>query len=273
MSTLGVARSLILGVAALSAAAAFIEPRAARAAAQDSNDEISAQAEQPTAPLRTVELNDWYNATLHDRDGSINQVIFRAILPFAVDDTHHWVRITMPETTAAPNGKTGLGDTEVVELKTLEESWGRFGMGGVVQVPTGDANVSSNQWSIGPALGMSNDSNPKYRWGFLLRTYWSVAGDGSAKSVGIVNFQPNFTLSLGAGRTLSLGQTRLVYDTEASRWKSLQAGVKFGGLSRTNTSSGIRWKPTFEADYDFCNQTGNPAWTMRAGITMLLPPR
>ena len=247
----------------------------ARAAAPNgqSDDELSSQAEETTAPLRTVELNDWYNATLHQQDGSINQAIFRVIAPFTADGIPHWSRFTLPYTTSATSGKTGTGDAELVELRGFDESWGRFGAGAVVQMPTGADAVTSNKWSVGPSLGMSTMGDTKYRWGFLLRTYWSVAGESSAKNVGIVNFQPNFTLQLGEGRTLSLGQTQLVYDTAASRWKSLQLGLKLGGVSRTRAWSGIRWKPTAEIDYDFRKIRGDPEWTARVGITMLMPRR
>jgi len=35
---------------------------------------------------------------------------------------------------------------------------------------------------------------------------------------GILNFQPIFSYQLGGGRSLSLGNSALVYDTEKSRW-------------------------------------------------------
>jgi hypothetical protein len=34
---------------------------------------------------------------------------------------------------------------------------------------------------------------------------------------------------------------------------------------------GHKWRPSVEADYDFRNLTGNPAWTIRIGVNLLIP--
>ena len=83
-----------------------------------------------------------------------------------------------------------------------------------------------------------------------------------------INLQPIFSYQLGDGRSLSLGNSALVYDTEKSRWASLNLGVNYGQVV---TFAGHKWRPNIEADYDFKDDYGNPKWTFRASIVLLLP--
>jgi hypothetical protein len=41
------------------------------------DDQLSAQATDPTAALMSFQLNDWYTASFHGLD-STNQIVFRA---------------------------------------------------------------------------------------------------------------------------------------------------------------------------------------------------
>jgi hypothetical protein len=233
-----------------------------------SDDELSVQAEDPLAPLRTFQLYDLFEATLHDHEGSTNQLEFRAVLPFRIGELSNLFRITQDDTTASYDKKTGTSDPELIYLGGLTPSWGRWGLGFVLEPPTGGEELTSYKWSLGPSAGFVNTSSAAQQWGLFLRSYWSIQGRSSAKDVGIVNLQPLYTLSLGGGRSLSLGDSQLEYDTAESKWKSLQFGIKFGQVFR---AWGQKWKPTAEVDYDFCRTRGNAMWTYRIGIIALVP--
>jgi hypothetical protein len=75
-------------------------------------------------------------------------------------------------------------------------------------------------------------------------------------------------LPLGGGRSLSLGNSALVYDTANARWASLQLGVNYGQVV---SFYGDKWRPNVELGYDFRNSNGTPTWTLRAGVALLLP--
>jgi hypothetical protein len=45
---------------------------------QSRDDQLSAQATDPTAALMSFQLNDWYTASFHGLDDSANQIVFRA---------------------------------------------------------------------------------------------------------------------------------------------------------------------------------------------------
>jgi hypothetical protein len=240
------------------------------AGAQDGADDdaLAAKATDPTASLMSFQLNDWYTANFHGLDDSANQVVFRAAIPFALGTTNHIFRVTQPYVTNSPSGLDGFADTTIFDLMVFNQPWGRWGVGVAGTFPTGRDGLSTDKWTLGPALGFVNSSDKRFNWGLFAQTFFSFAGKSEAADVGIINLQPIFSYQLGGGRSLSLGNSALIYDTEKSRWASLNLGVNYGQVV---TFAGHKWRPNIEADYDFKDDIGNPKWTIRAGIVLLLP--
>lgn len=236
-------------------------------AQQGDADELAAKATDPTASLMSFSVNDWYTGSLHDVDGTINQIVLRGVLPFSVGQTNHIFRVTQPFITDSP-GVTGFGDTSIFDLMVFNESWGRWGVGIAGSLPTGETGLSSEKWSLGPSLGFVNSSMQTQRFGLFMQSYFSLAGKESANDVGIVNIQPIYSYQLGGGRSASLGSSQLVYDTERSRWSSIQLGLNYGQVV---SAWGWHWRPSIETDYEFRDLPGNPKWTVRLGITLLVP--
>ena len=146
--------------------------------------------------------------------------------------------------------------------------WGRWGAGVSGPLPTGEDGLSFDKWTAGPAAGFVNSANKGINWGLFAQTFFSFASTDSAPDVGIINLQPIFSYQLGGGRSLSLGNSALIYDTEKSGWTSLLLGVNYGHVV---SFWGQKWRPNFEVDYDFKDDFGNPRWVIRAGIALLIP--
>lgn len=233
----------------------------------ESVDALAAQATDPTAQLMSFQLNDWYTGSFHGIDDTANQVVFRAAIPFDVGPTKHIFRVTQPYSTSAPAG-SGFVDTTIFDLMVFDQPWGRWGIGASGTIPTGASGLTTDKWTIGPAVGFVNAAHPPFRWGLFMQSFFSFAGSSSASGVGILNFQPILSYQLGGGRSLSLGNSALVYDTERSRWSSLLIGVNYGQVVGF---WGQKWRPNVEAGYDFKDDVGNPKWVFRVGIALLLP--
>jgi hypothetical protein len=251
----------------MAVAAPLLAPPLALAQQSVSNDELAAQATDSTASLMSLQLSDWYTADFHGLDDSANQIVFRAAIPFSFAGTQHIFRITQPYSTSSPAG-SGLVDTTVFDLVVFNQPWGRWGVGVSGTLPTGSEGLTTDKWTAGPAIGFVNSSNKQYRWGLFAQTFFSFAGKDSAADVGIINIQPIFSYQLGGGRSLSLGNSALVYDTEKSRWASLLASVNFGQVV---SLWGQKWRPNVEVGYDFNNDIGNQKWVARAGVALLVP--
>ncbi len=241
---------------------------ASPAHAKESNDELAAKATDPTASLMSFQLNDWYTARLHGSDGSANQIVLRAAIPFRLLDTNHIFRVTQPYATSSPSGATGLVDTGIFDLVTFNQPWGRWGVGISGTLPTGANGLSTDKWTAGPALGFVDSSAKVTNWGLFAQSFFSFAGDANAPDVRLVNLQPIFGYQLGEGRSISLGNSALVYDFEKSRWSSLMLSANYGQVVGF---WGHKWRPNVEAGYDFNNDFGNQRWVVRAGITLLVP--
>ena len=231
-------------------------------------DELSAQATDPTAALMSFQLADWYTASSHGSDATANQIVFRAAIPFAMFGTQNIFRVTQPVITSSLHGGTGLGDTQIFNLTVFGAPWGRWGLGLAGSLPTGQDGRGSEQWTLGPAAGFVNSASKLYGFGLFAQSFFSVAGDSSKHAIGIINLQPIASLQLGGGRSLSLGNSALVYDTKNSRWASLALGLNYGQVVGF---WGHKWRPNVELDYDFQDRIGTPKVTLRAGLTLLLP--
>ena len=251
----------------VAAAAALLATPLALAQPSASNDELAAQATDPTAALMSFQLSDWYTADFHGLDDTANQIVFRAAIPFSLAGTQHIFRITQPYATSSPAG-SGLVDTTVFDLVVFSQPWGRWGVGASGTLPTGNEGLTTDRWTAGPAIGFVNSSHTQYRWGLFAQTFFSFAGTDGAADVGIINIQPIFSYQLGGGRSLSLGNSALVYDTEKARWASLLASVNYGQVV---TLWGQKWRPNVEVGYDFNNDIGNQKWVVRAGVALLVP--
>jgi len=238
------------------------------AGAQQSDDELAAEATDPTASLMSFQLSDWYQASFRDVGGTANQIVFRSAIPWEGFGRPNIFRITVPVFTRSPSGRTGITDTTVFNLTVFNETWGRWGVGIDATLPTGRDGLTTDKWTAGPAFGFVNSSNKQFNWGLFTQTFFSFAGKDAAPDVGIVNVQPIASYQLGGGRSVSLGNSALVYDTERSRWTSVMLGANYGQVV---TWGGHKWRPNVEVDYDFRNVSGNQEWVLRAGIALLLP--
>jgi len=205
----------------------------------NSDDELAAKATDPTAQLMSFQLSDWYTASLHGADGTGNQLVFRAAIPFDFAGTKQIFRVTQPYATSSRAG-SGLIDTTVFDIAVFDQPWGRWGAGISGTLPTGSAGLSSDKWTAGPAVGFVDSSIQRINWGLFMQSFFSFAGKSSAPGVGIINLQPILSYQLGDGRSLSLGNSALLYDTEKSRWASLLASVNYGQVVGFGGTSGDR---------------------------------
>jgi hypothetical protein len=70
------------------------------------------------------------------------------VVPFTTGKINHIARATIPYVTESPSGKTGLGDAVLFDLIVFNRSWGRFGLGPVLLLPTAtDEALGAEKWA------------------------------------------------------------------------------------------------------------------------------
>ena len=217
----------------------------------------------------SFQLNDWYTARLHGNDGSANQIVLRAAIPFTLAGTNHIFRVTQPYATSSPTGATGLVDTGDLRPRHVQPALGSLGCRHRRHAAHRRERPEHRQVDGRPGAGLRQlVGQDRFNWGLFAQSFFSFAGNDSAPDVRLVNLQPIFGYQLGEGRSLSLGNSALVYDLEKSRWSSLMPSANYGQVV---SFWGHKWRPNVEAGYDFNNDFGNQRWVVRAGITLLLP--
>lgn len=202
-------------------------PLLAAARSPYTDDDLAAKATDPTASLMSFQLNDWYTARFHGGGGWSNQVVLRAATPFTLAGMSHILRITQGYAMSTPTGATGLVDTGIFDLVTFNQRWGRWGAGISATLPTGAKGHGTEKWTAGPALGFVDSSAKTLNWGLFAQSFFSFAGSDNAPDVRLINLQPILAYQLGHGRSISLGNSALVYDFAKSRWTSRTTSINY----------------------------------------------
>jgi hypothetical protein len=126
-----------LFIAACAAALIDVGTAAAQEGSPEGED-ISQEANDPTASLMSIQLADWYTFNYHHLDDETdNAVVFRPVIPFATGELNHIFRATLPVITDHAFLESGLTDTTLFDLVVFNVSWGRWGIGAVALLPTG----------------------------------------------------------------------------------------------------------------------------------------
>jgi hypothetical protein len=253
-----------------SAAAAFLIAAASSALAQDGdgNESLSQEANDPTAALMALQLQDSYSPSVHNTGGaSQNFLQFRAAIPFELGGLQNIFRLTLPYFTDTPSGNTGVSDTVVFDLVTFDRSWGRFGVGAVGLIPTGAEGLSAEKWGLGPAVGFTAKSG-KLLWGLFNQNVFSFAGNADLADVNTSVFQPIATLGLGDGWSTGFSEMSITYDWDRNAWISLPLGVKLAKLQKFGTTP-VQFTAQYE--HNFAQDFTAPEDIYSLTVKILMP--
>lgn len=200
-------------------------------AQEGGSQSIEQAANDPTASLMSFQLQNFYSPNLHNQSGSGNVLQFRSAIPFQHGGYDNIARVTVPYVTKSRSGQEGLSDITVFNLVAFDRPWGRFGVGAVGLLPTGDRGLGAGKRALGPAFGFAARSD-KLLWGVFNQNLVTVDERFDGRDVNISTIQPLYTVSLGDGWSTGVSEMTLVYDWNANKFKSLPLGIKISKLTR-----------------------------------------
>ena len=261
----GTMRRFPLVAAAVFAAASL---SAQPSIAQPSDEELARKAADPTQSPLSLQFYDYYTPNFYGVEGSGNQLVFRPVVPYKAFGVDNIVRFTMTHNTSSPMGGSGFGDIQVLQLSIVERWGGRFAYGLSGSLPTGADRFTNDKWTLGPAAAYVTSTAGGITYGALVQSFFSIAGDDRARDVAQIALQPVMAIPLGGSKTLSLGNSGVLYDIERSRWASFAPSLQFAWLTDI---WGLKWRPGFEVTHEFRDLPGNPRTTYRLGTQLLLP--
>ncbi len=240
----------------------------AAAAQEQGGQSLEQAANDPTASLMAFQLQDSYSPDLYNRDGSLNIVQFRAAIPFELGGTNNIARLTLPYVTEnGETGETGLADTTLFNLVAFDRSWGRFGVGAVALLPSGDEGVGAGKWALGPAVGFAAQGDGVL-WGLFNQNLFTVGERFDGPDVNVSIFQPLLSVQLGDGWSTGVSEMTFVYDWDAGEFTSLPLGFKVAKLTRL---SGVPVQFTANVEHNFYDEGFGPENTISFIAKVLLP--
>ena len=260
-------RLIITTTVTLGLSSAFLS--AAEPATEAVGQSLDQAASDPTASLTSYQIQDLYTGAYHqldDEDG--NTIQLRVAKPFSFAGVNNIARATLPIITDSPSGASGLGDLTLFDLVVFSESWGRWGIGPVMVLPTAsDDRIGAEKWAIGPAAGFTV-SYPGLLLGVFNQNLFSYAGVDQRRDVNVSILQPIVNYSLPDRWSVGLSEMNVTYDWESSRWANLPLGGKVSKLIKIR---GIPTQLSGSYEYNFVDDQIAPKWTMNLTLKVLIP--
>jgi hypothetical protein len=237
-------------------------------AQEASAQSLDQAASDPTAALMSFQLQFFQDTRLHNLDdATASRMQLRAAIPFRLGETSNIARLTLPYITDAPSGVDGFSDATVFNLTTFDRSWGRWGVGAVALLPTGESGLSAEKWAMGPALGFTAQSG-NVLWGAFNQNLFTIDGDKDRPDINISTLQPIFNLGLGNGWSTGLSEMVITYDWDQGGFTSLPLGVKISKLMRFG-STPVQFTGSYE--HNFYDEGVAAADTFSFTIKLLMP--
>ncbi len=243
------------------AAISFAQTPAPQAAATPGGENtLAQQAADPTAPLMAFNLKEEYSPNLYGMPGSNSDFLFQPVIPFEAWGVPNLLRATVNYNTSGFAG-TGLNNVSIFDLIVFNEKWGRWGFGPLVQfVP--NSGPGRDTALAGPAVGFVAR---KGKWNLGVFNQNLFGGNTRFSS-----FQPIIAYVLGKGWTLASGDAQWSIDWTKPGWVYIPIGVQLAKVVKLGRQP-VRF--SVNPEYNAYNIAGVPHWTVRFGMTILVPTR
>ncbi|MFK7867760.1 MAG: hypothetical protein AB8B58_00825 [Roseobacter sp.] len=232
--------------------------------------DLASAANDPTASLMSFQLQDFYISDFHNLSGEAqNTLQFRAAIPYVIGKTPNIARLTLPYLTETPSENSGFGDATVFNLTVFNQPWGRWGLGAVALLPTGEGALSAKKWGLGPAAGFTAQAKWGL-WGLFNQNIFTMAGDADRPDVNISTIQPILNVPLGNDWSIGFSDMTFVYDWDADKFTSLPLGFKVSKLTKPGRGRvPVQYQLSYERN--FYDDGAAPRDTVGFTVKLLVP--
>jgi hypothetical protein len=241
-------------------------------AAQQSASELAQTAANPIADLMSIPFQNNTDFGLGDFNRTRNVLNIQPVVPLAGGKviTRTIIPFVWLPNTAADTGSFSSGLSDVVFTAFYVPSSGAlmWGVGPVVEFPTGGASRGSEKWSIGPSIVVLKQSGP-WTLGLLANNVWSIAGDADRESVSRGLLQYFIVRQLGNGWYVNSAPIN------TANWKA-ESGQKFlvplgAGGGKLVFLGKLPVNMQSQVYYNVVKPDVGPDWQLRFQVQVLLP--
>ena len=158
----------------------------------------------PTAPLPSVLLQNYYNPSLTDRPGrSSNQTYIYSAIPYKISGHPQIFRASVPvflTPTMPRNSNLGLSDIQLLNWTMFKvKGVGMVGVGPLIVLPTATSKVSGQgKWSTGATAIVISSHKWGLIGGILIDQHSFASVDNDRPHVNTLTFQPLIIYNLPA---------------------------------------------------------------------------
>jgi hypothetical protein len=240
--------------------------------AQQSADELAQQAANPIANLMSIPFQNNTDFGLGPYDRTRNVLNIQPVVPLA-----HGKLITrtiipfvwLPDISAETGSlSSGLSDITLTAFYVPSGGALMWGVGPVIEFPTGGASRGSEKWSVGPSIVLLKQSGP-WTLGILANNVWSIAGDSARADVSRGLLQYFIVRQLGNGWYVNSAPIN------TANWKA-ESGQKLlvpigAGAGKLVFLGKLPVNAQAGAYYNVVKPDIGPDWQLRVQLQVLLP--
>lgn len=225
---------------------------------------LASEVIDPTASLLNVHL--LYEWTLDHYDGEgaepsegdSHTFTLRPVIPFSAWGATNILRLSLPYELDSASSSDGLGATQILDLVVVEQSWGRWGAGAVVNLaPAGSAE---GPFQLGPALGAVGTVG-EWTLGVLNQ---NLLNEHAQLSL----LQPILGYEILPSLSVSIGELEIVWDWEAGKLEALPVGVQLN-LVVPLLKQPVRFSAN--PQLNLIDEAGVERWSVIFGFALLVP--
>ena len=253
-------------------------------AGESEEDRLAKEAEDPTAILTQLKLQDLYSPRNFQTTAQTNTVQIRPVLPIEPLSWLPFKQLMRPtfkiQTLAVSSGGATINEFTDMELFDLILSnWPDpartgfgWGIGPTFVFPTGRVKqAGSHAWQAGPAAAAAYRGIPHLLIGFLFQNPISMAyTNSSAKPQSQMEFQPLVSYTLGCGWYVKSSDS--IWTVNWRHGTSTTLPISFG-LGKVWRTPGPEIDTWFSYEWTAYRQYSGvtPMYTLRFGLNLLFP--
>ena len=240
---------------------------------QESQDDLSRQAANPVADLMSFPFQNNLNMNYGPYNRNMNILNIQPVIPFAggrIITRTIFPIISIPDFTSE-SGKysSGLSDIVATAFYAPESEKIIWGVGPVLEIPSGGEKRGTQKWSAGPSF-VTLVQPGKWTFGVLINNTWSFAGKSERENVN------HMLLNLFLVRQLGNGWYVNSVPIITANWKADKDNkwivpVGLGGGKLVFLGGKLPVNVQTQIYYNVVRPDFGPEWQWRAQIQVLLP--
>lgn len=240
--------------------------------AQQSVEDLSQQAANPIADLMSFPFQNNLNINYGPYNRNLNVLNIQPVIPLAggrIVSRTIFPIVSIPDYfDDSGMQSTGLGDI-VFTAFYVPKSKVTWGIGPVLEFPSGGSKRGTEKWSIGPSFVILNQS-AEWTYGLLLNNAWSFAGDPDRKEVNHMLLNLFLVRQLGKGWYVNSAPI-ITADWTADKDQQWIVPVGAGGGKLIMVKGKLPLNLQTQLYYNVVKPDFGPDWQWRVQAQILLP--